>query len=334
MTTTQTDPDSEGDVASRIREARKGAGLTQRELAALVGVTRHTVGSWEAGRTKPSREHLAAIAPHCETGVRELEGPEARGRAPLTREERMRVLVEAIAGYAAMLGYPPSMEELMEETGFSSKSVVKYWLDECEEAGLVVRARERARAVTLTEAGRAFAEGGGGQPVAEGGGGQPVVRRKSTAPSETGTAAAPDVATDARRPPRRSDRRTPARRGAYAIEAGPASGIAARIREARRSVSLTQRELAALVGVSSQTVWSWEAGRMRPTYEHRLAIASHCDLHVDELQGRTGPGRDRVHEAVVAFRGAVANLPDKDIESIWLFIGFVRWRRRRGKRAA
>ena len=114
----------------------------------------------------------------------------------------------------------------------------------------------------------------------------------------------------------------------------PGSGIAACIRKARRSVGLTQRELAALVGVSSHTVWCWEAGRVRPTYEHRLAIASHCGVHVDELEGRTGPERDRLHEAVLAFRGAVAYLPERDIEFIWTFIRFVRWRRRKGRRAA
>ena len=200
MTTTQTDPDRGEDLASRIREARTGAGLTQRALAALVGVASHTISCWESGRTKPSPEHLAAIASHCETGVREVEGSEASRRVPVTREERMRVLVEAIAGYAAEHGYPPSMEDLLRETGFSSKSVVTYWLDACEEARLLIRVRERERAVTLTEAGRAFAE------AAREGGGREVVRREDPAHGATGAATAPDVATDARRPPRRDDR--------------------------------------------------------------------------------------------------------------------------------
>jgi len=230
MTTTQTDPDRGGDVASRIREARKGAGLTQCELAALVGVTRHTVGSWEAGRTKPSRDHLAAIALHCETGVRELEGPEARGRAPVTRQERMRVLVEAIADYAAEHGYPPTMDELMDETGFSSKSVVSYWLDACEEAGLLVRVRERARAVTLTEAGHGFAQ------AAPEGGGQPAPDPASGA---TGAAAVPEVATDAPRPPRPDDREALLRPRANAGTSGRTArkrGVVVPLEERMRAV--------------------------------------------------------------------------------------------------
>ena len=117
-------------------------------------------------------------------------------------------------------------------------------------------------------------------------------------------------------------------------QADPASGIAARIRAARRGVGITQRELAALVGVSSNTVWSWEAGRLKPTYEHRLAIASHCDLPVYELEERTGRERDLLQEVTLAFQDAVDHLPEKDIKLIWTFIDFVRWRRRRARRAA
>ena len=73
------------------------------------------------------------------------------------REERMRVLVEAIARHQAVHGYAPAMRELVERTGFSSTSVVAYWLDACERAGLIVRTRGIARAVALTAAGRALA---------------------------------------------------------------------------------------------------------------------------------------------------------------------------------
>jgi len=159
------------------------------------------------------------------------------------------------------------------------------------------------------------------------------VRREDPAPGATGTARAPD----ADRPPRRGDHKTPGRRGAYVTatgQAGPKGGIAARIRAARRSVGLTQRELAALVGVTAHTVWSWEAGRMRPSYEHRLAIASHCELPVHELEERTGAERDLLREVTLAFLDAVDHLPEKDIKLIWTFIDFVRWRRRRARRAA
>lgn len=317
MTIDQTD--AEGGTGPRIREARLGAGLTQRELGALVGVTADTVRGWEAGRRSPAPEHLAAVALHCRT-VHEGTADGERNSSPrvaASRDERMRAVVGAVARHAAEHGYPPTLRQVKRETGFSSISVVKYWLDKCEEAGLIVRARGIARAVTLTATGCAFAEGppaSSGEPVAP-----PAVARDGQPPP------APEPS---------GGRRRPVERTTTSGRADVRRGIAVCIREARRRAGLTQRELAALVGVAIQTVRSWEAGRMKPTYEHRVAIALHCELDVDELEGPRGPEPDQLEQAVAAFRGAVAHLPEKDIESIWLFIRFRCWRRPRRGRAA
>ena len=329
MTTPLTD--REGGVATRIREARRGAGLSQAALASLVGVSDSTVWSWEAGRTKPGRERLAAIAFHCR---RASAGGASRKRSlPVTmpREERMRAVVGAIARHGAAHAYPPTLREVQDETGFSSLSVVKYWLDSCERAGLLVRARGMARAVTLTEAGRAFAEAPPETRV------EPPGRREDGTPDGTGSTQAADAPTDTEPQAYGSDQKTLERRRAKATTpAGtdPARGVGARIRQARRSADLTQRELATLVGVSSNTVWFWEAGRMTPTYEHRVAVASRCRMHVSELDGRAGSNRDLLDATAAAFRRAVAHLPERDIESIWTFIHFLRWRRHRRRRAA
>lgn len=330
MNRTQTDP--EGPVGARIRGARRSAGLSQKALAALMGVTAQSVRAWEAGRRNPTAEHLAAVTLHCEAA--RADGAVAQRRSPVRvtarREEKMGEVVGAIAGHAAEHGYPPTLRDVQFKLGLSSVSVVDYWLDRCEEAGLIERAREVARGVTLTEAGRALAEAAG-EP-----GGQPPVRAEDPLPGAAGSAGAADAATDADPPACGIDRKTTAPRGPRAPETGrtePTSGVGARIRKARRSADLTQRELAALIGVSSQTVWAWEAGRMRPTYEHRLKVASHCGRDVGELDGRTGADRDLLEETVAAFLGAVEYLPERDIKSIWLFIGYVRWRRK-DRRAA
>ena len=336
MNTTQTD--SRSSLAARIREARRSAGLTQGGLAVLVGVTRHTVWCWEAGRTKPNRERLSRVALHCETGFPELEIPEpprrerrAAARVPVPREERKRAVVGAVARHQAEQGYPPTLRDVQGETGFSSLSVVNFWLNRCEEAGLLVRARGIARAVTLTEAGRAFVD------APQESGGPAVMRREDPAPGAASAAGVADGTRDARRSPRREDPKAPARPGADAEttrRTEPASGVGARIREARRTVGLKQRELAALVGVSPHTIWCWEAGRTRPTYEHRAAVAFHCGTDVYELEGRTGPDRGLLEETAAVFRSAVAHLPERDIEMIWTFIRFVRWRRHKHRRAA
>ena len=159
MTTSQkTDPG--GGVAARIREARRRAGLTQEALAALVGVTAHSVGEWEAGRRNPTPEPLAGVVLHCREAHADAAAGERHSPVQVTvpREERMHVVVGAIARHWAEQGYPPSLREVQHETGLSSLSVVAYSLDWCEEAGLIVRARGIARGITMTEAGSAFAE--------------------------------------------------------------------------------------------------------------------------------------------------------------------------------
>ena len=220
MNTSQIDP--EACLPALIREARRGAGLTQGALAARLGVTRQTVWSWEAGRARPTRRHRRGLARHCQApelapAERALarEAPESprrrRRRSPgagtVPLEERMRAVLGVIARYAAKHGYPPSMQQIMDETGFGSKSVVGYALDACENAGLIVRARRLARAVALTEAGRAFAE------AASETGSLPV-RREEIAPTVPGAAAAPAAAPDARPVLElREDRSRPPERG-------------------------------------------------------------------------------------------------------------------------
>jgi transcriptional regulator with XRE-family HTH domain len=57
-------------LPERLRAARQWRGLTQGELAALVGVDRRTLGDWERGVRSPGMEGPAAIrggaAPACD----------------------------------------------------------------------------------------------------------------------------------------------------------------------------------------------------------------------------------------------------------------------------
>lgn len=84
-------------------------------------------------------------------------------RAAERRRERMRAVVGAIAGYQARHGFTPSVREVRTAAGLGSLSQTAHWLDACERAGLIVRVRRIARAITLTEAGRALA----GSPAEE-----------------------------------------------------------------------------------------------------------------------------------------------------------------------
>lgn len=49
-------------VAGRIRESRRGLGLTQEELARRIGVSRSAIAQWETDRTGQVRANLARVA--------------------------------------------------------------------------------------------------------------------------------------------------------------------------------------------------------------------------------------------------------------------------------
>lgn len=104
--------------------------------------------------------------------------------------------------------------------------------------------------------------------------------------------------------------------------------IGARIREARVTVGLTQKQMGELLRVSSHAVWSWEAGKMKPTPEHLVELAQRCGTTTDWLLGRDVVEAEILKEADVSFRNAIAGLPMEDLESIMNFIQFVRQQRR------
>ena len=49
----------------RIRELRKLRGLSQEELARIVGVERSTVSKWETGEAKPRADLFVKLAKTC-----------------------------------------------------------------------------------------------------------------------------------------------------------------------------------------------------------------------------------------------------------------------------
>ncbi len=112
----------------------------------------------------------------------------------------------------------------------------------------------------------------------------------------------------------------------------PWTAIGARIREARVRAELTQKRLAALVGVSTHSVWCWEGGRVKPNHEHMTELAFHLATSVAELEGRDVLEAELREEAEVFFRDAFEGLPMEDIESIRNYVRFVRGERRRRRR--
>ncbi len=65
------------ELGARIREARVGTGLTQKQLSQLVGVSPHAVWSWESGKMRPTPERLVDLAHFCQTTTDRLLGRKA-----------------------------------------------------------------------------------------------------------------------------------------------------------------------------------------------------------------------------------------------------------------
>jgi len=80
-----------------IKKLRARLGITQGELAVLVGVSTSAVGSWEYGNAKPEGHNREALVALRKLGKREVQGilatktaepPEAKGRARGRKKRR------------------------------------------------------------------------------------------------------------------------------------------------------------------------------------------------------------------------------------------------------
>jgi transcriptional regulator with XRE-family HTH domain len=110
-------------VGERLRIARRSVGLTQKRLAAELGVEAITVSRWERGVTTPSLPRLRRIAELTETTVSDLvRSPDAATANAVElaalREElaETRELVDRIARMLDQLARPRSAP------GFASTS--------------------------------------------------------------------------------------------------------------------------------------------------------------------------------------------------------------------
>ncbi len=88
-------------VGARARDRRNDLGLTQRELAAAVGLTRSSIANIEAGRQEFSVANIVAIADALRTTVGALLGEEPQTAAPETRIRQAWQVDCAVCGHVA-----------------------------------------------------------------------------------------------------------------------------------------------------------------------------------------------------------------------------------------
>ncbi len=102
------------DIAERIKQARKTAGLTQAELAVAVDVSQPTVNGWERGAFVPARDRVDQIAGATDTSRQWLEfGEEAAVPAdpavgdPEPRSATASAEITSTAGADSQSSVPP-----------------------------------------------------------------------------------------------------------------------------------------------------------------------------------------------------------------------------------
>ncbi len=62
-------------IGKRLRELRLAAGLSQKEIAKQVGVSRNAVSQWEAGQTVPTTKRLRLLGQILETPIDQMIAP-------------------------------------------------------------------------------------------------------------------------------------------------------------------------------------------------------------------------------------------------------------------
>ena len=94
-------------LGERLKQLRKGKGITQSALAEELGITQQAVGKWETGRSSPDPDMLLRLAEYFCVSIDSLLGREGiLGRQVLpyvaAGEVQIPVLGEVRAGYGAL----------------------------------------------------------------------------------------------------------------------------------------------------------------------------------------------------------------------------------------
>lgn len=99
----------------KIKEARKLAGITQKELAKQIGVSAGTLSDYESGNHEPKSDVLCSIADICGVTIDFLVG-RAKEKAPAPSEDSTRAIsVEALEAMLIQGGFIRPGEDLSDD---------------------------------------------------------------------------------------------------------------------------------------------------------------------------------------------------------------------------
>lgn len=103
-------------LGNRLREAMKGRRVSQRQLAAMVGVSKQSVTNWTQGRHEPALPQLRKLAQALRVPIAYLVGEDVRDRSTAhAAEEAMKDLaaLELKDPVRALSAAAPNLLELL-----------------------------------------------------------------------------------------------------------------------------------------------------------------------------------------------------------------------------
>jgi transcriptional regulator with XRE-family HTH domain len=106
MDVSEADAVSPGTLGGRVRELRRGRGLTLEELAERSGVSRAMISKVERGEKNPTLVVAAKVAEGLETTLSELLGTEERRKIIVVHRERQMVMRDPETGFERQLLSP------------------------------------------------------------------------------------------------------------------------------------------------------------------------------------------------------------------------------------
>lgn len=140
-------------LGQRLRELRRASGLTQTELAKLLGISQGAVTNWEKGKTFPDFLNQRKLADIYEISLDELLGreiPERSRKIPVLGRVQAGVPVEAIEEILDYEDIPANMAKRGEHFGLlvrgdsmypyiaEGDTVIVHRQDDCESGDIAV----------------------------------------------------------------------------------------------------------------------------------------------------------------------------------------------------
>ena len=99
-----------------------------------------------------------------------------------------------------------------------------------------------------------------------------------------------------------------------------------KLRDLRKSKSLTLKQMAAIFGISVSSISLYETGKRQPDYELLCKMADYFDVSIDTLMGRNSSDHESSDADLKFALFGDGNITDAQLEEVKRFAAYVRSR--------